>query len=92
MSTFARVENLTAEEMEHFGRYAAQYRPKLTVTGEAIREEWETGAETHVILKGSWTPYGVMRDCGDHYIIARWSRYDWVSKDLTEIRYDVDDK
>lgn len=92
MSIFTRCENLNAEEMRYFGTYATKYGPEFTVTGETIREEWETGAITRVIFKGSWTPYGVMRDCGDHYIIARYSRYDRVSKDLTAITYDVDDK
>lgn len=91
-STFERAERLTKEERERFARDGRKYKPMLKPTGETIWERWETGGECRVVMRGSWTPYGVMRDCGDHYIIARWSRYDRISKDLTEITYDVEDE
>lgn len=39
-----------------------------------------------------FTPYGVARDCGNHYIIARYTRYDSVDKKTLEVTKDVEDK
>lgn len=39
-----------------------------------------------------WTPFGAARDCGDHYIIARYSRYDRVDKKTLKVTIDVEDK
>ena len=52
---------------------------------------------TRIIVKmkqgyKGWTPYGCARDCGDHYIIARCSRYDRVEKKTLDITKDVEDK
>ena len=91
MTTFTRAEDLNAEDQKWFDSNFSQYKPKLKTTGETITEQWETGGITRVIIKGSWTPYGCMRDCGDHYIVARYSRFDRVSKDLQTIAKDVND-
>lgn len=91
-STFERAERLSKEDREYYTKCGREYKPMLKPTGETIWERYETGAVCRVVMKGSWTPYDVMRDCGDHYIIARYSRYDRISKDLTEITYDVDDE
>lgn len=88
---FTRQENLTKEDKAYFTKTLGEYKPKLKPTGETIKEEYDSGSVTRVIAKGSWTPYGVMRDCGDHYIIARHSRYDWISKDLKTVKKDVED-
>lgn len=52
---------------------------------------------TRIIVKmkqgyKGWTPTGCARDCGDHYIIARYSSYDRVDKKTLEIVKDVEDK
>lgn len=68
----------------------------LTATGETIVKRWcEHGCEcsiTKVVFKGGYTPYGAIRDCGDHYIEALYSRYLWISKDLMCIINDVEDQ
>lgn len=46
----------------------------------------------YVVFKGSWTRYGTCRDCGDHYIIARYSRWDRIDKETLEITFDVEDR
>lgn len=53
--------------------------------------------ETRIIVKmkqgyKGFTPTGCARDCGDHYIIARYSSYDSVDKNTLEITKDVEDK
>lgn len=52
---------------------------------------------SRVILKaktnsGNWTPSGCARDCGDHYIVAKYSSYDRVSKKRHKITKDVPDR
>lgn len=65
-------------------------------TGETLAETFtdrfnlETEI-TYAVMKGRFTPYGMCRDCGDHYIIARWSRYDRIDKETLEITFDVED-
>lgn len=39
-----------------------------------------------------WTPFGTARDCGDHYIIARYSRFDRLDKKTMEVTRDVEDR
>lgn len=46
----------------------------------------------YIVFKGSWTRYDTVRDCGDHYIIARYSRWDRIDKATMEITFDVEDK
>lgn len=53
--------------------------------------------ENKVVLKmkpgyKGWTPSGCVRDCGDHYIEARYSRYDRVDKKTLKRTFDVEDK
>lgn len=53
---------------------------------------------TRVILKaknrwGNWTPHGTARDCGNYYIIAKYSTYLKVDKKTLQILDDdADDK
>lgn len=89
MSMFERLLNLTSDEMEWYTKVNRAY--DLKPTGEVIRESWEDGSIHRIVFTGRWTPHGAMRDCGDHYIIARGSRYDSISKDLKTITYDVND-
>lgn len=66
------------------------------MTGETLKEICtNNGLESckeYVVMKGGWTRTYSARDCGDHYIIARYSRYDRVEKDTLEITYDVEDR
>ena len=82
---------LTQEDRDWYNR--ANARAKLTATGDTLKETFPDGsAQTLVVFKGRWTPYGVCRDCGDHYIIARYSRYDRIDKATLEITPDVEDR
>lgn len=67
------------------------------MTGKILKETVvdDNGLESvteWVVFKGSWTRYCSVRDCGDHFIIARYARWDRVDKDTLEITYDVEDK
>lgn len=71
--------------------------PGYKCSGETLKEEYPDGGScTYVVFKCKpghhGTPYGMCRDCGNHYIIARWSRYDRIDKKTLEIIFDVDDK
>lgn len=82
---------LTQEEQDWFNKVNT-FR-KLASTGDTLKETFPDGSsQTLVVFKGSWTPYGMCRDCGDHYIIARYSRYDSIDKATLEITPDVDDR
>lgn len=39
-----------------------------------------------------WTPFGTARDCGDYYIIARYSRFDRLDKKTMKLEKDVEDR
>lgn len=45
----------------------------------------------YVVFSGKWTPYETVRDCGDHFILARYSSYARIDKATLEITYDVED-
>lgn len=87
MTVYIKGEPLTTREMVYFG---ACYEG-LIPTGETIKEISDNHSQTTVVFKGSWTPYGCIRDCGDHYIKALYSSYRWISKDLQATREDVED-
>ena len=89
MTKYIRVENLNQNEIECYTKLNQSCN--LVATGEAIRKEWDGGAITKVVYKGNWTPYGYIRDCGDHYIEALYSSYRRISKDLQTIVDDVED-
>lgn len=86
-------ERLCEEDRQYYNR---RYNG-LTATGELIQKTYDAGQDlgkdviTKVVFKGSWTPCGAIRDCGDHYIEALYSSYKWISKDGTTIIYDVED-
>ena len=46
----------------------------------------------YVVFKGSWTRYGTIRDCGDHYIKAEYSSYTRIDKDTLKVTFDVEDE
>lgn len=93
MTKYRRVNPLTYEEAVTYTKALRYYKPPLEPTGEVIEVSGDEGDSrvSKVVVSGSWTPYGFIRDCGDHYIIALYSRYDRISKDLQTITEDVVD-
>lgn len=91
-NTVEIIGTVSEEDKRWFG---AQH-PQHNVVG-FMRETYKDGGITRVILKmkpgyKGWTPYGAARDCGDHYIIARYSQYDRVDKATLTITKDVEDR
>ena len=59
--------------------------------------EEEGAVSGRVVLKPkpghrAWTPTGCARDCGDHYIVARYCSYDRVEKRTMAVTEDVEDR
>ena len=86
MRTFA-IQKDAGFDREFFARV----NPGYEVTGELLAEAWDGGSQTLVVFRGPSTVYGMCRDCGDHYIIARWDRYDRVDKGSMRLTLDVED-
>ena len=89
--TIEITSTVSEEDMRWFN---AQY-PQHSIVG-FMREDGDNGI-SRVILKmkpghKGWTPYMTARDCGDHYIVARYDRYDRVDKKTLTITKDVDDR
>lgn len=66
-------------------------------TGEIIKIGYEASkndeiVRTFYVLKGKKTPQFEVRDCGDHYIKANYSTFDYIDKKTLEIEKDVKDK
>lgn len=82
------IRDLTAEEKEYFQKFYTKH----TVIG--IMEENDNSRVIVKMKRGykGFTPAGCARDCGNHYIIARYSRYDSVDKNTLEIAKDVEDR
>ena len=73
--------------------YYEKMNPGYTVTGATLHESFPDGSGcTNIIFKGKYTRYGMVRDCGDHYIIARYSRYDRIDKGTLKLTKDVEDR
>lgn len=87
MTIYTKGEKLTQEEMALFEKSFKDLSP----TGETVVKNFENGSITKVVFKGNRTPWGAIRDCGDHYIEALSSRYDRISKDLQTVTEDVED-
>jgi len=66
--------------------------PGYEMTGETLTLGNENENTTYVVFKGTWTRYGTVRDCGDHYIEAKYSSYDRIDKETLEITKDVEDE
>lgn len=84
------ITKLQDGDKEYFQQFYSAHR----VT-EDLLQEWSGASEMdvdHIIVKGRWTPYGCARDCGDHYIVARYDRYDRIEKDTLEVTEDVEDR
>lgn len=82
MKVYRETVELSAKDREYFENNAYG----LELTGEALRFDYEDGESTiYAVFKGRWTPYGYIRDCGDHYIKACWSEYLWIDKDTLDV-------
>lgn len=82
--------NLDAEKTAYFQQFYTQH----TVIGYLLEEDPDSVVDGRVVLKmkpgySGWTPTGCARDCGDHYIIARYSSYDSVDKATMRVTKDV---
>lgn len=77
----------TKENMDWYNRKGYK------MTGETLKLG-EPGVMVceYVVFKGTWTRYGTVRDCGDHYIKAEYSSYTRIDKETLEITYDVEDR
>lgn len=66
--------------------------PGFKCTRQSLTESYPDGSSiTRVVFKGSFTPFGMCRDCGDHYIIAKWTHYARVDKATLQVtRVDSD--
>ena len=87
-----KIGVLPPEEVEYFEFLNKGFK----CTGKTLEERYTDAfgfeqSTTYVVMTGKFTPYGMCRDCGDHYTIARWSRYDRIDKDTFEITYDTKD-
>lgn len=82
------IRNLTAKEKEYFQKFYNKH----TVIG--IMEENDFNRIIVKMKRGykGFTPSGCVRDCGNHYIIARYSSYDSVDKKTMDVTKDVEDK
>ena len=89
MTTYtAQNGNLTQEDIRWFEGVNKGFK----VTGETLTATYEDGSCTYIVFKGRYTPYGMVRDCGDHYIKAQYSRYDRIDKDTMKVTIDVEDR
>ena len=68
-------------------------RKGYKMTGEVLKMGDDNGLEMtgYIVFKGAWTRTGTVRDCGDHYIYAGYSKYYRINKDTLEIIADVED-
>ena len=89
---------LNKNSMEESTRamYERYWNYKFKTTGDTLTHNWEgygaSGQTTYVIFTGDYTPCGMCRDCGDHFIIAHHSYYSRLEKDTLLETVDVDDK
>lgn len=84
---------LNTETQAYFQAFYKQHN----VIGYLEYENPNMAVSGRVVLKmkpgyKGWTPYGTARDCGDHYILAQYDRYDRVDKKTMEITKDVEDR
>lgn len=87
------IRDITPEEKAHFQPYYTKHNVIGYIT-EAHINYPDTGFVIVKMKQGhrGWTPEGTARDCGDHYIIARYSRYDRLDKKTMTITEDVEDR
>lgn len=83
-----KIVKLTPEDKAYFQKFYKQHN---------VIAFMEEGMCNRVVVEmkpgySSWTPSGTARDCGDHYIIARYDRYDRIDKHTHAVTKDVEDK
>lgn len=88
-----RIIPINKEDINYFQKFYHNHY----VTDKLLEERTGDIITRTIILKsknknGQYTPYGCVRDCGDHYIIARYSSYDKVEKNTLKITNYVEDK
>ena len=83
---------LSPEDMSFYA--AVNKRQGLTPTGELLEVLGDNGEHiaTKAVFTGTFTAHGAIRDCGDHYIAAQYSRYDRIDKDTMRVTKDVPDR
>ena len=92
--TYTPGSQLEADDLAWYNKINARYG--LHTDGQTLVKKTKMSdgwphATTLIIFTGTHTPFGYVRDCGDHYIEALYSSYRWISKDLTTIIEDVED-
>lgn len=86
---------LNNKDREHFQRIYTKHN----VIGYLEYEVDDMGITVQrgrVVLKmkpgqKAFTPYMAARDCGDHYILAQYDRYDKIEKSTMNVILDVED-
>lgn len=83
-----KIKNITDEQKNYFQKFYTKHN----VVG-LLEDEYRT----IIIVKmkqgqKGWTPTGCARDCGDHYIIARYSSYDRLDKKTLQLTKNVEDR
>lgn len=88
----------TIEEADQ--KWFNEHNEGFKCTGETLEERYEesegrdSGSTTYVVMKATgrrFTPYQMCRDCGDHYIIAKWDKYIRIDKGTMKKTVDVED-
>lgn len=84
---------LTKEERESVSR---NYRGLRALSDTLTEEKRDDNGRlicacTYYIFVGSWTPYGACVKHGDRYVFARYSRYDAVTTDFSDLAIDCDE-
>lgn len=83
------IENITVtEDLKNWYN-----RKGYEMTGEVLHmgDTWGVEKTGYIVFKGEWTRTGTVRDCGDHYIYAGYSKYYRIDKETHEITADVED-
>lgn len=83
-----KIKNITDEQKNYFQKFYTKHN----VVG-LLEDEYQT----RIIVKmkpgqKGWTPTGCARDCGDYYIIARYSSYDRLDKKTLQLTKNVEDR
>ena len=96
MTTYSISERRLSPEDVAFYAAANAYRD-LTPTGELLEvhnPEARAGivSKAKVVFTGKKTGYDTVRDCGGHYIIALYDRFDRIDKATMQVTKDVPDR
>lgn len=82
------VSTLSAEAMEFFKKSHKGYLP----TGDCVTIQIGDESTEYVAFSGKpSTLYGMLRDCGDHWILADWYGYIRIDKETLGMYFDSKD-